>query len=313
MSNIYDELSFGDIETTGSQPKSSTYTKQSYQKIGYLGGEKQTWPMKIRILMNPHHKQESKHFHETATHSRNFNGKWIMANCPRVNAVNCPLCDKYFSLVNKSKERKAKGATVEEITAIEKEINLYKPKKSISVLAVESGSKEIKLYNMGIRLAEKIFGKSGTTKGVLETFKEMDVKWYSPSETMGWIEIKRTGFKLDTEYSVNPCQVINKDTRTLCFVSEALHPDVVKLMHDKDNMYRIKENFIKNTWSHEELTEYADSNLTVLPERIARMYKIDRVSYSADSFQSPTTQSESGRSVPTAPSNSASEDDDIPF
>jgi hypothetical protein len=313
MSNIYDELSFGDLETTGSQPKSRTYIKTSYQKIGYLGGEKQVWPMKIRILINPHHKQENKHFHETATHARNFNGRWIMANCPRVNDANCPLCDKYFSLVAKSKERKAKSATVEEISAIEKEINLYKPKKSISVLAVESGSKEIKLFNMGIKLAEKIFGKSGVTKGVLETFKEMDVKWYSPTETMGWIEIKRTGVKLDTEYSVNPCQVVNKETRTLCFVSEALQPEVVKIMNDKDNMYRIKENFTKNLWSHEELTEYADSKLTVLPERIARMYKVDRVSYSADSLQSSADQSEASRKATVKPMAECRDDDDIPF
>jgi len=272
MSNIFDDSDFDNFGIKDAPSK----TTASYQKIKYLGGSKQAWPMKIRLLLNPHQPAERKHFHETITHSKNFNGhKWIMTNCPRTINNPCPICERYYSIIADIKTAKSHGAPEAEIKALDKEASAYKPKKSIAVLAVESGSTEIKLYNMGPRLAEQIFGKDNI-RGTLEDFKELGVKWYSPTETMGWLEIQRTGEGLNTTYKAEAWMVMNRATRAKGFVEEALSPEVIENMNDPVNMYRIHENFVKNIWSHEELVGYAKSGMTILPDRIAKMYKIDQ-------------------------------------
>ena len=322
MSNIFDDSAFDNF---GIKDAPSKNGNTSYQKIKYLGGSKQQWPLRIRLLLNPHHPAERKHFHDTITHSKNFNGRWIMTNCPRTVNKPCPMCEKYYSLVTEAKEAKAKGAPEATLKAINKEADSYKPKKGISVLAVEAGGSEIKLYNMGVKLAEQLFGKN-EIRGTLEDFKEMGVKWYSPTETMGWIEIQRSGEKLETVYRAEPWQAINKATRTKSYVEEALSPEVIENMNDPVNMYRIHENFVKNIWSFEELTGYVNSGLSVLPDRIAKMYKIDQ-SFKAKPIgdevlappsvqQRPVSQQAAPvRTAPAAPEKpkSAFDIDDIPF
>ena len=333
MSNIFDDSAF---DSFGIKDAASKNSSSSYQKIKYLGGSKQEWPMKIRLLLNPHHPAERKHFHDTITHSKNFNGRWVMTNCPRTINNPCPICEKYYDIISTIKERKTAGAPESEISALNKEADGYKPKKGISVLAVESGGTEIKLYNMGVKLAEQIFGKN-EIRGTLEDFKELGVKWYSPTENMGWIQIQRTGEKLNTVYSVGPWEAINRTTRTKTYVEESLSPEVIENMNDPVNMYRIHENFVKNLWSHEELVGYVNSGLSVLPERIAKMYKIDQSfkakpigddiiiapvqSAPAQSYQTNRQPVQSApayqapvRTAPAAPQKAkAPFDDDIPF
>jgi hypothetical protein len=271
MSSIFDDSDFDNFGIKDAPSKAKT----TYQKINYLGGSKQKWPLRLRLLLNPHQPAERKHFHKTITHSKNFNGRWIMTNCPRTVSNPCPMCDKYYDMISDIKALKSSGATEAEIKVLDKKAASYKPKKSISVLAVESGSTEIKLYNMSPRLAEQVFGKDGI-RGALEEFKEIGVKWYSPTETMGWLEIQRTGEGFETEYRAEAWMVVNKATRAKGYVEEALSPEVVENMNDPVNMYRIHENFVKSIWSYEELVGYVNSGLSVLPERIAKMYKIDQ-------------------------------------
>lgn len=263
-----------DIFDIDLKPKSSKEGNFSnYQKIQYAGGSKQAWPMRARILVNVHHPEEAKTYHDFTVHMKKVNGQFININCPRnVQGRKCAICSRFYELRALEKEVKSKnGSLTKEQT---NELLNARPKTSTFVLVNEVGSPEIKLFNIGSGLKDGIFG-NGELSGALEVFDNMGLKVFNPKETRGWIEIKKSGSGTDTKYQVSPWSSFDKSTGSSSLVSQAVLPEVTKKLLDKDSLYRIRENFMKDVWTEEEAAKHVESGYTWYPEKFAKRYKLD--------------------------------------
>lgn len=303
----------------------------SFQKIGFAGGSKQVWPMRARVFVNVHSQEEAKPFHEFDIHTKKVKGKFINIECPRnVKGQSCALCSRFFELKAQEKELKAINKKLSDDDLAE--LFNIRPKKSYYILVNEIGSPEIKLYNIGTTLKASIFGEK-ELQGALEIYQSMGLSVFDPKEPRGWIEIKRSGSGTDTKYQVSPWSVFDKTTGSSSLVSQSVLPEVEKLLLDPNNMYRIRENFMKNVWTSEEVQQHVESGYTWYPEKVIeryrKIYKID-LSLNAVGDEIFTEQEEQPvarkefkpaevkvaevkKPAPAAPKKPIIDDEDIPF
>jgi hypothetical protein len=260
--------------------------QEPFEKMNYLGGSKQSWPIDVRILVNPISKDEMKPSIESSFHEYIVNDQYVRIPCARSVEEVCPICDAYWEHYEVAKKMEVMGASSEEHPkhaewkrhkTLEKQ---FKQQKRFSMLVVLRGDNKVSILETKPQLTKAIFGDRYKQKaGAISEIKSYGVPVFNPAESTGWLTLNKTGEKLNTTYTAKPATHIKIDGRKKSeeLVEEALHPQVLEKFQNPDKLPKLFASFKSRVWSREELENFVASDGTQLPareqERLAKKRK----------------------------------------
>lgn len=273
---------------------------QEVERTNYLGGAKQTWPIDVRILVNPVSKEEMKPNHENSFHEYVVNDVYVRIPCARSIGEVCPVCDAYWEHREAVQKLEILGANSEEHPrhseyrrhkTLEKQ---FKQQKRFSMLVALRGDNKVSILEAKPQLAKAIFGdRFRNEPGAIAEIKSFGVPVFNPSEPTGWLTLNKTGEKLNTRYSAKPSTHLKIDGRKKSeeLVEEDLHPSIREKFENPEKLPKVYSMIKSRVWSREELENYVASDGTQLPAReMERLSKRKSVTGSKNTTPPPPTQ-----------------------
>lgn len=248
-----------------------------FEKINYLGRSKQTWPLEVRLLVNPINSDEKKTHIDTTTHFSNINDAFVSIPCARSVGQICPICDAYWDHQKHSKVLETQGAALEthpknaEYIKAAALAKIFEPKRMYQTLAVVRGDDKISILELKPSLAKAIFGDSyKKSAGAITDFKSYGVPFLDPREKTGWLSLSKTGTGFQTTYSAKVATSVKIEGRTKSevLVESDLHPAVLEKFKDLSSLpavYKIQKDRV---WTQEELSAYVASEGTQFPDHV---------------------------------------------
>lgn len=274
MTIDFDSIDFSSIEEGDfSVGKPLTTT----EKLNFIGGSKQNWPIDVRIIVNMVNKDEAKPYHESHFHEYVENDQYLRIPCSRSVGQTCPICDAHWDHKGNADKLAARGAGVsghEDHAEFQKQTILakkFEQKKRFSMLAVVRGDTKVSILESKPQLTKAIFGdKFKGTAGAIAELKSYGVPVFSPTEPTGWLTLSKSGQGLTTTYTAKPAAVIKTvgKKREEQLIEEELHPMVVEKFKDMTKLPALYKRNFENQWSSEELENYVLSGGTQLPGRV---------------------------------------------
>lgn len=275
----FDNIDFSSLEETDF----SVGNKQEQtERLSYLGGGKQTWPIDVRIVVNMSNKDEAKPFIDTHIHEYIANDQYVRIPCARAAGQVCAICDAHWDHKNQADKLAARGGNAEgsEVHAEWKRhttlAKAFEQKKRFSMLAVLKGDTKISVLEAKTMLTKEIFGDKFKNKaGAIAEIKSYGVPVFNPHEPTGWLTLGKSGTGLATTYTAKPSlltKIVGKKKEEQ-LVEEPLHPLILEKFQDMSKLPALSRSFKEKLWSPEELENYVASEGTELPGRIVEQMK----------------------------------------
>lgn len=249
----------------------------TFEKMNYIGGSKQTWPIDVRIVVNMVNKDEAKPYHENHFHEYIVNDQYVRVPCARAVGEVCAICDAHWDHKAKAEKLATRGANSEaheEHAAWKRHTTLakqFEQKKRFSVLVVLRGDNKISILDSKPQLTKKIFGdKFKNEPGAIAEIKSYGVPVFNPNEPTGWLTLGKTGQGLGTVYSAKPAlltKIVGKKKEEQ-LVEEALHPQVLEKFQDMSKLPALHKMIKDRLWTPEEVENYVASEGTQLPTKV---------------------------------------------
>lgn len=271
----FDSIDFSALE----EADFSVGAKQNEtERMNYLGGGKQTWPIDVRILVNMINKDEARPMIETHIHEYIVNDQYVRIPCARAAGLVCAICDAHWDHKGQSDKLAARGGNAEgsadhvewkKHSALAKQ---FEQKKRFSMLAVLKGDTKVSILEAKTQLTKEIFGDKYKDKaGAVAEIKSYGVPVYNPSEPTGWLTLNKTGTGLATTYTAKPAlitKIVGKKKEEQ-LVEEPVHPLILEKFQDMSKLPALSKSFKEKLWSPEEMENYVASAGTELPSRVA--------------------------------------------
>jgi hypothetical protein len=193
-----------------------------------------------------------------------YNDMPLPIKCPRSVGEKCPLCEQMFAEKNAAKPLQIQTK--------------WDVERGFAILAAMSGDATPYVFRLKTTVRDLFFGKSNPTiEGKLKSFQvDYEEKVLDPYGEYGWFEITKAGTGTATKYFVEPVltKIKEKGGMTTRPKAEAIHPDLVDLIKNPNNLPRLSE-FITPDWDIEELEKLVESDGTWIPDRFKRKPKKD--------------------------------------
>lgn len=268
------ELNFDALENTDfSVGKKSNET----EKLNWLGGAKQTYPLDMRILINMSNPDEANPYFDASFHEYIDGTGYYRIPCMRSVGEVCPICDHYWDHKKHSEQLAVQGAQAENhplhVKWKQHEFlkKKFQQKKGYLMLVALKGDDKISVFSTKTQQIKAIFGDAyKKLPGAIDELKSYGVSVFNPYEVTGWISLNKSGQGLQTTYSAKPSLIseIKGKMKTEKIMEEPLHPKVIEAFKDMGKLPALRKRIQDSLWSQEELETYIISGGIEIPERV---------------------------------------------